>query len=74
MAAPPTIKQLEGKARGIAQLAHGGRGQNSGLGFITLRDWDVRRGPENTVQALTARINAHFGSYQDALVEFLKTF
>ncbi len=52
----------------INGFSFGGRGQNSGLGFITLRDWDVRRGPENTVQALTARINARFSSYQDALV------
>ncbi len=52
----------------INGFSFGGRGQNSGLGFITLRDWDVRRGPRNTVQALTERINTRFASYQDALV------
>ena len=52
----------------INGFSFGGRGQNSGLGFITLRDWDVRRGPENTVQALTARINNRFARYQDALI------
>ncbi len=52
----------------INGFSFGGRGQNSGLAFITLRDWDVRRGPEDTVQALTARINARFGTYQDALI------
>lgn len=52
----------------INGFSFGGRGQNSGLGFITLRDWDVRHGPENSVQALTERINRRFSSYQDALV------
>ena len=52
----------------INGFSFGGRGQNSGLGFITLRDWDARRGPENSVAALTARINARFGGYQDALI------
>lgn len=52
----------------INGFSFGGRGQNSGLGFITLRDWDVRRGPEDSVQALTGRINARFGGYQDALI------
>jgi hydrophobe/amphiphile efflux-1 (HAE1) family protein len=52
----------------INGFSFGGRGQNSGLGFITLRDWDERRGAENTVQALTARINARFAGYQDALI------
>ncbi|WP_198376106.1 efflux RND transporter permease subunit [Neoroseomonas rubea] len=52
----------------INGFSFGGRGQNSGLGFITLRDWDVRRGTQQDVQALTARINARFGRYQDALI------
>ena len=52
----------------INGFSFGGRGQNSGLGFITLRDWDARRGAENGVAALTARINARFGGYQDALI------
>jgi multidrug efflux pump len=52
----------------INGFSFGGRGQNSGLGFISLRDWDSRPGPQNTVQALTARVNARFGGYQDALI------
>lgn len=52
----------------MALAFRGGRGQNSGLGFITLRDWDVRRGPQDNVQALTERINRRFSSYQDALI------
>jgi len=52
----------------INGFSFGGRGQNSGLGFITLRDWDARKGAQNSVSALTARINARFGGYQDALI------
>ena len=52
----------------INGFSFGGRGQNSGLGFISLRDWDVRRGQQNTVQALVERINTRFGNYQDALI------
>jgi len=52
----------------INGFSFGGRGQNTGLGFITLRDWDARRGAQNSVSALTARINARFGGYQDALI------
>jgi hydrophobe/amphiphile efflux-1 (HAE1) family protein len=52
----------------INGFSFGGRGQNSGLGFISLKDWDVRRGRQNSVQALTERINARFARYQDALI------
>jgi multidrug efflux pump len=52
----------------INGFSFGGRGQNSGLGFITLRDWDARKGAQNSVSALTARINERFGGYQDALI------
>ncbi len=52
----------------INGFSFGGRGQNSGVAFITLRDWNVRRGPQNTVTALTARINARFATFQDALI------
>jgi hydrophobe/amphiphile efflux-1 (HAE1) family protein len=52
----------------INGFAYSGRGQNAGLGFISLRDWDERPGARNGVQALTARINARFARYQDATV------
>ncbi len=52
----------------INGFSFGGRGQNSGLGFISLKDWDQRRGRQNTAQALTERINTRFARYQDALI------
>jgi multidrug efflux pump len=45
-----------------------GRGQNVGLGFLNMRDWSERPGQHNRVQAVVARINARFSTYQDALV------
>lgn len=52
----------------INGFSFGGRGQNAGLGFITLRSWDVRPGHRNSVHALTERINARFARYPDALI------
>jgi multidrug efflux pump len=52
----------------INGFSFGGRGQNSGLGFISLRPWADRAGDENKVQALTARINRRFAGWQDAIV------
>ncbi|MFN3853083.1 MAG: efflux RND transporter permease subunit [Phreatobacter sp.] len=52
----------------INGFSFGGRGQNAGLGFITLRSWDVRPGHRNSVHALTERINARFGRNPDALI------
>jgi len=52
----------------INGFSFSGRGQNAGMGFISLRDWKERPGPENSVQALTRRLSAHFASYPDAIV------
>jgi len=52
----------------INGFSFGGRGQNSGLGFISLKEWDARPGRQNSVQALTERINTRFARYQDALI------
>jgi hydrophobe/amphiphile efflux-1 (HAE1) family protein len=52
----------------INGFSFGGRGQNSGLGFISLRDWKDRPGAQNSVHALTARFIQRFASYQDAII------
>jgi multidrug efflux pump len=49
-------------------FSFGGRGQNTGLIFIKLKDWDVRPGPQNKVQAITGRAMARFARIKDALV------
>jgi multidrug efflux pump len=52
----------------ISGFSFGGRGQNSGLIFIKLKDWDQRPGPQNKVQAIARRAMARFAGIKDALV------
>jgi multidrug efflux pump len=49
-------------------FSFGGRGQNSGLLFIRLKDWEVRPGAQNKVQAIAGRAMARFSRIKDALV------
>jgi multidrug efflux pump len=49
-------------------FSFGGRGQNAGLLFIKLKDWDARPGPQNKVQAIAGRAMARFSQIKDALV------
>ncbi|WP_120717263.1 multidrug efflux RND transporter permease subunit [Tsuneonella amylolytica] len=52
-------------------LAGGGRGaggQNQGLAFMKLVDWDERPGEENTAQAIADRATAAFRGLRDARV------
>ncbi|WP_459618347.1 efflux RND transporter permease subunit [Bordetella sp. 2513F-2] len=52
-------------------FSFGGRGQNAGLVFVKLRDWDLRKGAELRVDALAARANAKFATdpiFRDATV------
>jgi len=43
-----------------------GTGQNSGLLFIKLKDWDERTKDSQSVQAILARTNKFFGSIKEA--------
>ena len=45
-----------------------GRGQNTGLAFISLKDWGDRPGAENKVPAIAARAMRAFSTIQDGLV------
>jgi multidrug efflux pump len=45
-----------------------GPGQNSGLIFIKLRDWDQRKKSELSVSALLGRANQYFSGIKDATV------
>ena len=53
---------------GIRGFSFGGRGQNAGITFVTLQDWDERPDERHHVQALAGRINAHFANYKDASI------
>ncbi|WP_413498072.1 multidrug efflux RND transporter permease subunit AcrB [Buttiauxella gaviniae] len=45
-----------------------GQGQNTGLAFVSLKDWDERPGEENKVPAIAARASAEFSKIKDAIV------
>jgi multidrug efflux pump len=45
-----------------------GRGQNSGLAFVNLKDWSERKGKQNTAQALAGRTFMRFIGYKDAMI------
>ncbi len=45
-----------------------GRGQNTGLAFVSLKNWDERPGEENKVPAIAGRASAHFSQIKDAMV------
>jgi multidrug efflux pump len=45
-----------------------GRGQNSGLLFVRLKDWDVRKDSELKIQALIKRMGQRYARYKEANV------
>ncbi|MEQ5839670.1 multidrug efflux RND transporter permease [Paraburkholderia acidicola] len=45
-----------------------GRGQNSGLVFVRMKDYSQRQHADQKVQALVGRMFMHFASYKDALI------
>jgi len=49
-------------------FSFGGRGQNSGIAFITLKPWGDRPGAANRVQAVAKRAMGHFAGIKDAMV------
>jgi multidrug efflux pump len=49
-------------------FSFGGRGQNSGLGFVRLKDWRERPDAKDSVFALAARANKHFHQMRGAIV------
>jgi len=49
----------------------GSSGQNSGRGFIGLTDWDQRKGPENSADAIARRANKALAGVRD--LEFYAT-
>ncbi|SAL52941.1 efflux RND transporter permease subunit [Caballeronia humi] len=45
-----------------------GRGQNSGLVFVRMKDYAQRQASKDKVQALVGRMFGHFAGYKDAMV------
>lgn len=52
----------------LAGRGFAGTGQNVGLGFIALKDWDLRKSADMRVHALIERANARFSKIRNARV------
>jgi multidrug efflux pump len=52
----------------VSGFSFGGRGQNSGLAFVKLKDWSQRSGAANRVQAIAGRAMGKFAGIKDAVV------
>ena len=61
-------KGVIGSVLTVNGFSFGGRGQNAGIGFVTMRPWDERPGAANSTAALAGRIMQKFAGYQDALI------
>ena len=52
----------------MAGFSFNGRGQNSALSFIRLKDWHDRPGDEHKVQAVIGRAFGAFSQIKDAII------
>jgi multidrug efflux pump len=52
----------------VAGFSFNGRGQNSALSFIRLKDWDERKGADHRVQAVIRRAFGRFMTIKDAVI------
>jgi hydrophobe/amphiphile efflux-1 (HAE1) family protein len=52
----------------ISGFSFAGQGQNAGLAFIKLKDWEEREGAENRAPALVGRAMGAFSQYKDASI------
>jgi HAE1 family hydrophobic/amphiphilic exporter-1 len=52
----------------VSGVSFSGRGQNAGLAFVRLRDWDLRKGAGLKVDALAGRSMGRFSQIRNAMV------
>lgn len=52
----------------VVGFSFSGQGQNAGLGFVTLKNWDERTKPGEQAEAIAGRIMAATGGIRDAIV------
>jgi multidrug efflux pump len=50
----------------VAGFSFSGTGQNSGIGFVRLRDWSERSGKENSAAGIVQRASKEFASWPEA--------
>ena len=51
----------------VAGFSFAGSGQNMGLGFIKLKDWDLRQSPDLRVKGVVGKAMAAFSKFRDAM-------
>jgi len=52
----------------VGGFSFAGQGQNAGIAFEHLKDWDERPGARNSAKAIADRATAALSQYQDALI------
>ncbi|CCG39837.1 efflux RND transporter permease subunit [Magnetospirillum molischianum] len=52
----------------LAGFNFAGRGQNAGMAFIRLKDWDERKAPNQKVKAIAGRAMVNLSKIKDAMV------
>ncbi|MFA7605791.1 MAG: efflux RND transporter permease subunit [Rhodocyclaceae bacterium] len=52
----------------VAGFSFGGSGQNMGIGFVNLHDWDLRKAPGMSVNDVAARAMGAFSQIREAMV------
>jgi HAE1 family hydrophobic/amphiphilic exporter-1/multidrug efflux pump len=65
------LKDAGGAIQGVYTIngfSFAGAGQNSGIAFIPMKEWEDRPGAENKAQAIVGRAMGVFGGYHDGLI------
>ncbi len=52
----------------VLGFSFSGQGQNAALAFVTLKDWDVRKGAEHTAQSIAGRAFVALSKVRDAFI------
>lgn len=52
----------------VAGFSFAGSGQNMGMAFVKLRDWDERKAPEQSVNAIIGRAMGYFSQIKEARI------
>jgi multidrug efflux pump len=53
---------------GVVGFSFFGRGQNAAIAFVRLKEWDERKGPDQSAQSLVRRANMHFFQIKQAMI------
>jgi multidrug efflux pump len=63
------LKQPEVQSMvGVLGFSFSGSGQNAGLAFVTLKDWDLREGKEHSAQSVAGRAFVALSKVRDAFI------